>query len=107
MGFVAKHDVGLDGHDYKLGQAVEFTDMQIERYREEETGPIAELLAAGAIEGDLEPFDGERVLAKLNAAELTELARSHGIDVPARATRAQLIELIQQTEPQPPVASNG
>lgn len=81
------------------------------KYRNKETGfvlePRSEVVAAQYAANELfeeypaEEAGGERPLEKMRKAELLFLAASLGVQLPEKATNAELAELIREAREQP------
>lgn len=78
MGFTAKHTVHHNGVQSDALKPVKFTDDEVAAFRADETGPIADLLARGAIEGELDKSPATKAAGKAAEASLAVDAQQNG-----------------------------
>ncbi|WP_052730186.1 hypothetical protein [Sphingomonas sp. SRS2] len=117
MGFTAKHTVHHNGTESVEGKPVKFTDAEMAEYRKDQTGPIADLLERGAIEGALDKEGGakagggkaadkptaaasadeagEKPLAEMLPMQLGALAKKLGIPKEPKLVGEDLIAAIE------------
>lgn len=99
MGFRAKHGVNHNNKLYLEGETVTFSDEELEAYKADESGPVAELLARGAIEA-FSPIVVEAQqaleapLASMTPQQLGAVAKKLGIPKEPKLERDDLIKAI-------------
>lgn len=92
MAYTAKHDIQLDQIAYLPGDPVRFSADDLAEYEDTRTGPVAELLACGAIEG--EPIRPGAAPSLQSDEQLVAIAQAMGIGVPVPFARDGLLAAI-------------